>query len=99
MRTARFCPASSATRSEYSPAQVTRKSQDVSPAVWIARQPPELTMKRRYARAGDDFPALLPNQTRQRFAHGRIIGDAFLRHVNRLDASRMRLDLAQLLRD
>ena len=54
-----------------------------------------ITMKGGHACAGYDFPALLPDQTRQRLAHGRIVGDAFLRDVNRLHAARMRLDLAQ----
>ena len=52
-------------------------------------------MKSRDPRAGDDFPALLPNQSGQRLTHGRIVGDAFLRNVNRRDAARMRLDLTQ----
>ena len=41
-------------------------------------------------------PPCFADQTGQRLAHRRIIGDAFLRNVNRLDAARMRLDLAQL---
>jgi hypothetical protein len=56
-----------------------------------------LAMKRRHAGAGDDFPALLSNQALQHLTHPRIIHDAFLRDVNRLDAARMRLDLQQLV--
>src|SRR5262249_51266533 len=95
MRVFGCSPAATATRSQWSPAQLMMKSNRYSPQV-VSTTQPDPSQRRTVTRAPVWTRTPLAELTLKRVTDRAIIHDSLLRHVERGDASDMRLDFEHL---